>query len=172
MTLTRPVDEHDHARGSEDAPVTMVEYGDYECPHCGRAHPIIEQLLDRVGDRVRFVFRNFPLTQAHPHAQQAAEAAEAAAAQGQFWPMHSWIFEHQDTLGDDALIAAARSLGLDADRVGRELTEHTYADRVRTDFMGGVRAGVNGTPTFFLNGTRHDGPWDLDSLLAAVERAG
>ena len=170
-TLSIPVTNDDHAQGPADAPVTLVEYGDYECPHCGRAHPIVKAVQQRLGSRLRFVFRNFPLKEVHPHALHAAEAAEAAATQGQFWEMHDVIFEHQRALTDDKLREYARALSLDESRFAQELTSHIHADRVRTDFKGGVRSGVNGTPTFFINGVRHDGAWDLDSLTAALEQA-
>jgi protein-disulfide isomerase len=157
--LTPPVSERDHVAGTSDAPVTLVEYGDYECPHCGRAYPILKEVQRRLGSQLRFVFRNFPLKEAHPHAQHAAEAAEAAGAQGKFWEMHDAIFEHQDALEDPDLAQYADALGLDADRLARELEAGVYAKRVRNDFRSGVRSGVNGTPTFFLNGLRYDGDW-------------
>jgi protein-disulfide isomerase len=172
MKLTLPVSDRDHAGGPADAPITLVEYGDYECPHCGAAYPIVKEAQRALGERLRFVFRNFPLTQIHPHAAHAAEAAEAAAAQGKFWEMHDWLFEHQRHLGDDRLVRAAETLGLDAGRVRRDLDSGAHQARVREDFMSGVRSGVNGTPTFFINGQRHDGPWDLDSLLAALGATG
>ena len=167
--LLVPVEESDHSMGPETAPVTLVEYGDYQCPACGEAYPIVKEMLDRFGRRVRFVFRNFPLVSVHPHAERAAEAAEAAAAQGRFWAMHDLLFENQEALGGDDLVGYASALGLDGSRFVPELTEHVHAARVRADFMGGVRSGVNGTPTFFINEARHDGPFDLDSLLEAVE---
>jgi NhaA family Na+:H+ antiporter len=169
-TLKPPVGDRDHIRGQADAPVTLVEYGDYECPHCRQVAPIIEELRARFGDRLRYVFRHFPLTTMHPHAQLAAEAAEAAAAQGKFWEMHDLLFERQDALDEGDLIQYAIELGLDAERFERELPDHVYAGRVREDFLSGVRSGANGTPTFFLNGVRYDGPWDLDSLIAEIER--
>ena len=170
-TLTLPVGARDHAQGPADAPVTLVEYGDYECPHCGRAYPILKAVQRRLGGRLRFVFRNFPLTQNHPHAQHAAEAAEAAGAQGAFWEMHDRLFERQFALADRDLREYAQDLGLDAARLGRELAAHQYAARVREDFRSGVVSGVNGTPTFYLNGARYDGAWDLETLLAALERS-
>src|SRR3954471_13029704 len=167
-TLSMPVSEsRDHIQGPRSAPVTLVEYGDFECPYCGEAYGILQELHARVGEQVRLVFRNFPLTQVHPHAERAAEAAEAAAAHGRFWPAHDMLYEHQDALEDDDLIAYAAQLGLDLDRFQIDLAQGTYADRVREDFMSGVRSGVNGTPTFFVNGRRHDGSWDLRSLTAA-----
>src|ERR1700674_4560043 len=164
--LTHPVGQHDHISGPASAPVTLVEYGDYECPYCGEAYPIVKALQQRLGKRLRFVFRNFPLVNAHPHAQHAAEAAEAAGAQGKFWEMHDSLYEHQQALEDKSLIGYADELGLDVTRFTRELTEHHYAARVREDFLAGVRSGVNGTPSFFINGLRHDGSYDLESLLA------
>src|SRR5690348_711131 len=170
-TLTLPVGERDHVQGPADAPVTLVEYGDYECPHCGRAYPIVKQVRARLGRRLRFVFRNFPLRESHPHAQHAAEAAETAGAQGKFWEMHDRLFERQFALEDDNLVEYARELGLDAERVREELAGRVYEPRVREDFRSGVASGVNGTPTFFVNGVRHDDAWDLETLLAALQRA-
>jgi protein-disulfide isomerase len=170
--LTLPVsDERDHVQGPADAPVTLVEYGDYECPYCGAAYPIIKEVQARMGERLRFVFRNFPITSSHPHAEQAAESAEAAAAQGRFWEMHDLLYENQKRLRDQDLHGYAKQLGLDVDRFDRELAEHVHAARVREDFMSGVRSGVNGTPTFYIDGVRYDDSYDLDTLLAALERA-
>jgi protein-disulfide isomerase len=170
--LTVPVDEdRDHVQGPADAAVTLVEYGDYECPYCGAAYPIVKEVQARMGDRLRFVFRNFPITTSHPHAEQAAESAEAAAAQERFWEMHDLLYENQRRLEDDDLRAYAEQLGLDVERFGSELAEHVHAARVREDFMSGVRSGVNGTPTFYVNGARHDDSYELEILLDAVERA-
>jgi protein-disulfide isomerase len=170
--LTQPVTGEDHILGPETAPVTLVEYGDFECSNCRKAAGIVEQLLEHSGDNVRFVFRPFPLTSGHPHAQQAAEAAEAAAAQGKFWEMHARLFRHQDSLDDAALARYAAELDLDVERFKAELAEGKWYDRVHDAFLGGVRSGVNGTPTFFINGRRHDGPWELPELKDAVQRAG
>jgi len=169
-TLSIPVTSDDHVQGRTDAGVTLVEYGDYECPHCGLAYPIVKAVQARLGLRLRFVFRNFPLKELHPHAFRAAEAAEAAGAQGRFWDMHDLLFEHQRALSDDWLRQYARALLLDESQFTRELTSRVHAARVRADFAGGVRSGVNGTPTFFINGVRHDSPWDVDSLTEALER--
>jgi protein-disulfide isomerase len=170
--LTVPVDEdRDHVQGPTDAAVTLVEYGDYECPYCGAAYPIVKEVQARMGDRLRFVFRNFPITTSHPHAEQAAESAEAAAAQGRFWEMHDVLYENQRRLEDEDLRTYAEQLGLDVERLAGELAEHVHAERVREDFMSGVRSGVNGTPTFYINGVRHDDSYDFEILLASAERA-
>jgi protein-disulfide isomerase len=169
--LRPPVSEADHRAGSDDAVVTLVEYGDYECPHCGRAQPVLEEVRKRMGSRQAFVFRHFPLTNVHPHAEHAAEAAEAAASQGRFWEMHEAIFAQQSALTDRDLVSRAKRLGLDAGRVEKELAAGVHAGRVRRDFDSGVRSGVNGTPTFFINGARHDGPWEGEALLEALQRA-
>src|SRR5208282_2621778 len=158
--LKPPVGANDHTQGPADAPITVVEYGDYQCPYCGEAYPITKALQKRLGKKLRFVFRNFPLSEAHPHAEHAAEAAEAAAAQGRFWEMHDMLYEHQDALDDDALLSYATDIGLDVDRFRREFSERKYLDRIREDFQSGIRSGVNGTPTFFINGHRHDGELD------------
>jgi protein-disulfide isomerase len=166
--LTVPVSERDHVIGPTTATVTLLEYGDYECPFCGAAHPIVQQVREIMGDDLRFAYRHFPLTQIHPHSYQAAEAAEAAGAQGRFWEMHDTLFENQDRLGLRDLIAHADALGLDLDRFVTDMRNDTYAARLREDFMSGIRSGVNGTPTFFVNGIRHNGNWDVESLLEAV----
>ena len=171
-TLTEPVDEaRDHIQGPSSAAVTLVEYGDYECSFCGAAYPIIKEVQARMGARLRFVFRNFPITTSHPHAEQAAEGAEAAAAQGKFWEMHDVLYENQSRLRDEDLHGYAEQLELDVETFDRELAEHVHAPRVREDFMSGVRSGVNGTPTFYVNGRRHDDSYDAATLLAALERA-
>lgn len=171
-TLTLPVDpERDHIEGKEDAPVTLVEYGDYECPYCGKAYPIVKAIQKKMGDRLRFVFRNFPLSEMHPHAKKAAEIAEAAGAQGKFWEMHDSLFEHQRTLDDHHLKLMATGVGLDGESLLAEVDSGAFSERVREDFLSGVRSGVNGTPTFFINGTRHDEAWDEETLLAALNEA-
>jgi protein-disulfide isomerase len=168
--LTLPVSEdRDHIQGPADAPTTLLEYGDYECPFCGAAYPIVKEVQSRLGDQLRFVFRNFPITTSHPHAELAAEAAEAADAQGKFWEMHDLLYESQQHLEQADLHRYAEQLGLDVDRFDDELTRHVHAERVREDFMSGVRSGVNGTPTFYVNGVRHDGDYQLETLLAALE---
>jgi len=169
--LSVPVGPEDHAQGAEEAAVTLVEYGDYECPHCGRAYPIVKKVQEKLGDRLRFVFRNFPLTQAHPHALKAAEAAEAAADQGKFWEMHDALFENQTALDDDSLKSYAAEIGLDTEKFAEDLDTDKFEEKVREDFMNGVESGVNGTPTFFINGVRFDESWDEESLLEALESA-
>jgi len=171
VRLTVEVRQRDHQQGPATASVTLVEYGDYECPYCGEAYPIVKEIQRRLSDRLRFVFRNFPLTQSHPHAQHAAEAAAAAAAQGKFWEMHDSLFEHQQALDDAHLVHYAVVLQLDQEKFEREMTEHIYAPRVREDFLSGVRSGVNGTPTFYINEVRHDDSYALEMLLAAIEDA-
>ena len=166
--LTVPVSERDHVLGPATAPVTLVEYGDYECPYCGAAHRSLEQVLGVMGNDLRFAFRHFPLSQIHPHAYQAAEAAEAAAAQGRFWEMHDLLFENQDRLGVRDLIGYADALDLDLEQFVTDLRGHAHTDRLQEDFLSGVRSGVNGTPTFFVNGLRHNGGYDVEALLEAL----
>jgi protein-disulfide isomerase len=161
----------DHRAGPEAAPATLVEYGDYQCPYCGQAYPIVQKVQKELGPRLQFVFRNFPLTELHPQAEHAAETAEAAAVQGKFWEMHGMLFEHQRALDDAHLLHYAKELGLDVERARRELESGAHFDRVRSDFRSGVRSGVNGTPTFFVNGQRLDGPWDFEGLMAAISAA-
>lgn len=169
--LSSPAAERDHALGPADAPVTLVEYGDYECPFCGQAHPVVQAIINQCGDQLRFIYRHFPLATMHPHAERAAEAAEAAGAQGKFWPMHDMLFEYQQNLEDPALVAYADAIGLDLSRFTDELARRVFAPRVREDFLSGAYAGVNGTPTFFINGERYDGPADLEMMLEAIENA-
>lgn len=169
--LAVPVVERDHVQGPADAPVTLVEYGDFECPYTGRAYPIIKQVQRALGDQLRLVFRNFPLTDIHPHAQQAAEAAEAAGAQGKYWEMHDLLFEHQKALNLSDLLGYARQLDLDVARFERDLAGRAYAARVGDDVAGAERSGVEGTPTFFVNGRRHDGSFDADTLLRTIRGA-
>jgi len=166
--LTLPLAGRDHMQGPIDAPLALVEYGDYECPYCGEAHPIVKAIQKRLGNRLCFAFRNFPLANSHPHAEHAAEAAEAAGAQGKFWEMHDILFEHQDALDDNNLAEYADALDLDAERPVREVLSGAHAARVREDFRSGARSDVNGTPSFFVNGARYDGPVDVNGILAAL----
>ncbi|MGD1276672.1 MAG: thioredoxin domain-containing protein [Tepidisphaeraceae bacterium] len=167
--LKVPVTPTDHMQGDKNALVVLVEYGDYECPHCGHAYPIVKRVQRHFGQRLAFVFRNFPLSEMHPSAQVAAEAAEFAAAHGRFWEMHDGIYDNQPALGVPLLLELAEELKLSAPALGTALSDHEYAARVRDDFLGGVRSGVNGTPTFFINGHRHDGPFEFDDLVAAID---
>ena len=169
--LVVPVGPRDHVIGSPTAPVTLVEYGDYECPHCGRAHPIVKEVLRALGDEIQFVYRHFPLARIHPHAEPAAETAEAAGQFGKFWEMHDLLFEHQDALEGEDLIAYAEALGINGAAAARALMTGQFREKVRADFASGVRSGVNGTPTFFINGMRYDGSWDLPSLREALDAA-
>jgi protein-disulfide isomerase len=170
VLLEAPVDSSDHARGPQNAPVTLVEYGDFECHYCGRAFPVVKDLELRLRDVLRFVFRHTPRSNTHPHAQHAAEAAEAAGAQGRFWEMHDRLFEHQDALGDGDLVAHAAAIGLDAERFASDLRTHAFASRVHAQAATGAHS-VLATPTFFVNAVRFDDNPDLATLQAALERA-
>lgn len=161
----------DHIRGPVDAPTTLVEYGDYECTYCAAAHSIVNAIQIRMGTRLRYVFRHFPMTSVHPHAQPAAEAAEAADAQKRFWVMHEVLFENQRRLADAQLEAYAAAIGLDLKSFTHDLRTHVNVPRIRADFMSGVKSGAQGTPAFYINGVRHDGSWDLSSLIAAIDRS-
>ncbi|MCI0395623.1 MAG: Na+/H+ antiporter NhaA [Chloroflexi bacterium] len=167
--LTLPVGDRDHTQGPAGAPITLVEYGDYQCPYCRQVYHTVRELQEVLGDRLQYVYRHLPISTVHPYAQLAAEAAEAAGAQGKFWEMHEALFEH-DELDEASLIQYAADIGLDADQFRRDLAEHRYAGKVEEDFRSGIRSGVNGTPTFFVNGERYDGAWDLESLLETVEK--
>jgi len=169
--LTLPVGDRDHSQGPADAPVTLVEYGDYECPHCGRAYPIVKSVQKHFGTRLRFVFRNFPLSESHPHAEQAAVSAEAAADFGKFWEMHDLLFENQNHLELADIGSYAVKAGIARKAFDDEIRSGKKERRVHEDFMSGVRSGVNGTPTFFLNGARYDGPWDYQDLVDVIEEA-
>ena len=170
MSMLRvPVTSHDHIRGAADAPVTVVEYGDYECPHCGAAHPNVLLLMRQFGDQIRLVFRHFPLAQIHPNAEPAAEAAEYAGSHGKFWQMHDGLYENQESLGLPLFLALADALQLPGAGLRKALTNAEFAPKIRADFVSGVRSGVNGTPTFFINGRRHDGTYAFDDLAAAVD---
>jgi len=170
-SLHPPVGPEDHIQGSDDAEVTLVEYGDFECPYCGAAYPILKRVQQRLGRRLRFVYRHFPIAELHPHAEPAAEASESVAAQGgpdAFWPMHDLLFEHQRRLKYDDLARYAEQAGAQGDLVLNDLDEGRYRERVRESFMSGARSGVNGTPTLFIDGIRYDGPRDEEKLVAAL----
>ncbi|MFL5604486.1 MAG: DsbA family protein [Gemmatimonadaceae bacterium] len=166
--LVVPLSGRDHVAGSLEAPIVLVEYGDFECSYCGRAYPIVKAAQRHFGKDLAVVFRHFPLAEIHPHARLAAEAAEEAGAQGEFWRMHDMLFENQGALEQQDLLAYAESLGLDVTRFARELTSGAHTKRVRDDFRGGVRSGVNGTPTFFINGARYDGDWAESAAFIAA----
>jgi protein-disulfide isomerase len=170
VMLESPVGAADHALGPATAPVTLVEYGDFECHYCGRAYPVVKELAGRFGDSLRVVFRHSPRSHANPHAEHAAEAAEAAAAQGKFWEMHDRLFEHQTALGDEDLAAHAAALGLDTARFNADFREHAFASHVHAQAATGAHS-VLATPTFFVNGVRFDDTPDLPTLASAIERA-
>lgn len=166
--LKVPISEHDHVRGADHAPVTLVEYGDYECPYCQDAFYAVREAQEILGDQMRYVFRNFPLSEIHPDAELAAEAAEAAGAQGRFWEMHDSLFEHQDSLDSDSLVDRAEGLGLDVDRFVADLGEGAFVKRVAQDLQGGERSGVDSTPSFFINGIRYRGATNAEELIEAM----
>jgi protein-disulfide isomerase len=167
--LKAPITQSDHVRGPATAPITLVEYGDYECPHCGLAYPIVEQVQLHFRGRMRFVFRHFPLTEVHPHAEIAAESAEFAGSYGLFWDMHDALFENQSKLSIATIFQIGRELGLPEVAMRNALESGQYRNKVRSDFMGGIRSGVNGTPTFFINDVRHDGAYDYASLVSGIQ---
>jgi protein-disulfide isomerase len=160
------VGPEDHSLGSPNAALTLVEYGDYQCPYCGEAYPIVEELRRVLGDDLRVIFRNLPLVQMHPHAQAAAELAEAAGEQEKFWQMHDTLFENQDDLSDASLLRYATSLELDSDQLHDALGSGRPRQRVQADLEGAIRSGANGTPTFFVNGHRYDGSWQFEPFHA------
>ena len=167
--LAEPVGTKDHMQGPVTAPVTLVEYGDYECPACGEGYPILKEVKKRMGDSLCFVFRNFPLREMHRHAFAAAIAAEAAGAQGQFWEMHDMLYENQQQLGARELRDYAEQLHLDLDRFMEDANSETFAARVKNDFQTGLMSGVNGTPSLFINGERYDGAREFKSLLVVLQ---
>jgi protein-disulfide isomerase len=170
--LTLPVSDRDHSAGAKDAAVVLVEYGDYQCPYCGAAYPIVKRIQKELGSRLRFVFRNFPITNSHPRAEWAAEVAESAAAQGKFWEMHDCLYENQRSFDDEPMFHKfEEKLGLDVTRIDREVSQRAHASRIEEDFMSGVRSGVNGTPTFFIDGIRYDGYPEFAPLVTALKEA-
>ncbi len=169
--LAAAVNEQDHSQGPTDAPVTLVQYGDYECPYTRQSTNGVRAIQQQLGSQLRFVYRNFPLTEIHPHALHSAEAAEAAAGQGKFWEMHDYIFHHQHTLADSNLHDFAEAVGLNIPQFERALAEQRYLPRIEADVESGEESGVQGTPTFFINGVRFDGSWEQASLQAAIEQA-
>ena len=169
--LALPVGQRDHVRGPGSAPLTLVEYGDFECPHCGRAYDVVKALEEDLGPQLRVVFRHFPLATIHPYAETAAQAAEAAGEQGKFWEMHDILFENQEALAAENLLEYAQALALDRTEFEEALRNGRHLPRVKEDFMSGVRSGVNGTPGFFVNGQRHDGSYEYPELLRALRKA-
>jgi Na+:H+ antiporter, NhaA family len=167
--LTPPLGPDDHVDGPADAPLELVMYGDFQCPFCTAAQPILRRVRDRLGGRLRFAYRQFPLRSLHPDAERAAQASEAAAAQGAFWEMHDALYALRGQLGLADIVAAAARIGLDAERIGADLEAETFAAEVQADVDSGTAAGVSGTPTFFVNGFRHRGAFDAQSLIAALE---
>jgi protein-disulfide isomerase len=170
-TLTPPVGKHDHIQGPSTAAITLVEYGDYQCPFCGNIQPVIKKLQKHYGDQLRFIFRNFPQARVHAYAQRAAEAAEAADGQGKFWEMHDYLYEHREALDVENLARAAGVLDLDKVKFDREVAERVYADRVERDIQSGNDSGVGGTPTIFINGVRNNDDDDFETLKAKIEEA-
>jgi protein-disulfide isomerase len=169
ITLAPPVGPSDHIDGPDDAPITLVEYGDYQCPYCGQAYPIVKALQKELGASMRLVFRNMPLANVHPHAENAAEVAEAVATQVPFWPIHDALYENQTDLSDASLLRYAADTGADIDKVKEALNGGGPRERVERDLESGIRSGVNGTPTFFVNGVRYDDSWDYETLLSYLQ---
>lgn len=170
MSKLKPaVNDTDHVQGNAHAAIELVEYGDYECPHCGRAYPIIKSIQKKLGDKLKFVFRNFPLAEIHPHATNAAVATEAAAVQNKFWEMHDIIYEHQSRLDDEDLIGYAKQIGLNVKQFETDFEKENTQQKVEDDFESGVRSGVNGTPSFFINGEKYNESWDEKLLLHYLE---
>jgi len=171
-SLTVPVGPRDHVRGAEGALVTLVEYGDFECPQCAAAYPIVGRIFDTFGDRLRFVFRHFPLTNSHPNAQHAAEAAEVAAQGGVFWPMYDALYGERAKLSDRKILECGAATGVSSVEIERAWASHEMLGRIKEDFASGIKSGVTGTPSFFINGTRHESGWDELALAHAIEAAG
>jgi protein-disulfide isomerase len=169
--LKAPVSAHDHWRGDPDAPVVLVEYGDYQCPYCAAAHPIVEELLHSFRSDLAMVFRHFPLSEAHPLAFPAAQTAEFAGERNRFWEMHDALYMNQPRLSLQTLFRLAEALGLPQNELQDTMSHGRYADKIRSDFLSGARSGVNGTPCFFINGMRHDGGWSFDDLAVAIQTA-
>ena len=169
MSLRPPVSNKDHIQGNTHAAIELVEYGDYQCPYCGRAYPIIKTIQERFGKDLKFVFRNFPLSEIHPHAKLAAIASEAAAKQGKFWEMHDIIFENQTNLITSSLIEYAKLIGLNVEQFRKDLHDDELIQKVESDFESGLRSGVNGTPGFFINGEKYNGNWDEETFETYIQ---
>ena len=170
--LKPPVGDQDHIQGTDDAVIELVEYGDYECPHCGAAYPVIKKIEKKFGTQIRFIFRNFPLTESHEHAMAAAIASEAAALQHKFWEMHDIIFENQRSLSEAGLLKLAGSIGLDVEPFKKDITKENLQEKVESDFESGIRSGVNATPTFFINGEKYNDGWESDRMLKFIRANG
>lgn len=169
MSLRPPVTEDDHIQGNILAPIELVKYGDYQCPHCGRAYPLVKRLQERLCDRLKFVFRNFPLKKIHPQAQTAAIATEAAALQGKYWEMHDILFENQKRLNGNSIMTYAESLGMNCEQFNQDILRPELADKVDAHFYSGMRSGVNATPTFFINGEKLIESWEDDGLFTFIK---
>jgi protein-disulfide isomerase len=172
MPLRIPVSDKDHIHGSPDAPIELLQYGDYQCPFCWKAYPIVKDLQRQLGDRLRFVFRNFPLTKVHPHAKIAAMASEAADQQGKYWEMHDMLYQHHKRLNYDSLVEHAGKLELDIPRFEKDMQNKELDEKIEADFYYGLRSGVNATPTFFINGEKYLDPWDNNNLLEFIWMSG
>ena len=170
-TLRVPIHENDHQQGNKTAPVVLVEYGDYQCPHCGKAYPVVKKLQEEFGEQLNFVFRNFALTKIHPYAFLAAMATEAAAKQYAFWEMHDWLFENQVKIIPRNILEFAEKIFLDMDQFKQDLENELLKEKVESDFMSGMRSGVNATPTFFINGEKLEGPAVYITLKNAINNA-
>ena len=168
--LKTPVNDNDHIQGNKNARIELVEYGDYQCPHCGHAYPIIKGIQKKMGDKLKFVYRNFPLAEIHPDAVNAAMASEAAGLQNKFWEMHDHIFEHQNRLNESSLIKYAEQLDLDIEQFNIDRKSEALIQKVESDFESGVRSGVNGTPSFFINGEKYNESWEEDQFLDYLQR--
>jgi protein-disulfide isomerase len=169
MPLRPPVSAKDHIQGNNNAVIELVEYGDYQCPHCGRAYPIVKKMQAQLGDKMKLIFRNFPLANIHPDAVMAAVATEAAALQDKYWEMHDIIFENQEELERDSLIAYANELGLDIKQFEKDLDNPELTEKVEAEFESGIRSGVNATPTFFINGEKYNNGWEGDRMITYIK---
>jgi protein-disulfide isomerase len=170
MPLHPPISNKDHTEGNENAVIELVEYGDYQCPYCGAAYPIVKRIQEKLGDKLKFVFRNFPLSNIHPHAMEAAIATESAALQGKFWQMHDIVFENQNKLNRSSLLKYAKDVELDIDKFTIDITRPELQKKVEEDFESGIRSGVNGTPTFFINGEKYNGSLEEEDMLDFIIR--
>jgi protein-disulfide isomerase len=169
--LTPPVNKKDHIQGSPNALIELVEFGDYQCPHCGTAYPIIKEIQKALGKKLKFIFRNFPLSEAHPYALPAAIAAEAAGKQNQFWEMHDIIYENQLALSEVAFFKFAKVLGLNIPAFEKDRQDESLVKKIEADFESGIKSGVNGTPSFFINGYKYEGSYDFESLFQGIQVA-